>query len=221
MVLCLLLAPGSAVEVVTDSQIVCDGLVKGPKGGIGGDLAACWAALWRTVAERGLDVRALKVKSHGVDDFDLYKKYHIDPTHMLGNAVADQLAERGSFEHGLSISEPQVTDAMSQLALCESIQQRLVDILLHLVLVNPRSAVRDRVVKERLPEVRGYPMTYFLMHSQHQVVVTKKGVHCLRCLQGYPLPDEPGKRAFLVSPCSGVAAGGGCGWLGLPSSIAN
>ena len=193
MILAVMVAPGSCICVVTDSELTFLGIGDRRRCGENADV---WVALWNLVSTKSLRLTGKWVKAHLLEKPELRAKYPTACVDVFGNACADQLAERAAIP--AQVPDTVAKTVLSWQARTLAIQKRMVAILMHLVVEFPR-ATRPSV---RRPFV--CPLERAACESEHMVVLRKHGASCATCLQGCA-DGLDAQRLWLSTPCLGHA----------------
>ena len=172
----LFACPSADLVVVTDSQITADTFRAGWEAlDVRSRNLDLWAALFALVRSRPGRVALLWVKAHCLDDPSLIRSYCVPFEHVIGNACADVLADRGA---GLAAAAGDDVYAYRRLSLLvHRIQTRRVAVLHHLVVHFPREMSGSRPLS-RPPRL---PLSGHALASQHVAIVVGSRWLCAAC----------------------------------------
>ena len=186
--------PGRTV-ICTDSKVCFDTFQLGKQHCLRSPHADLWKSVW-DVLDQGLVQLSLRwVKAHG-DRVNVMAAYRLQPWEVIGNCVADALAERGS-----SIAEVWAHDSAGILfhySLVRQIQARAI-VILSTVLTTRMSQLAG---KRKLASLSVKALSSFsnLLSTRHKFTCIGPVLHCYVCNQRSPWQPHLRKQ-WLATEC--------------------
>ena len=180
------------VCVVTDSKINVDVFSLGEEKCTAAANADLWKKIFAKLNIGSISLQLQWSKGHA-DDIETYTKYQVTPRNLLGNLVADALAEKGA-----KLGEVALQDAMNlkwHYSITKQIQSRA--IVIFSSVLERASSLAKMPSAHRTPSVTSKGL---MLSTRHKVTVSTGVLHCHACLQ-QSTPCEKGRRDFLRSEC--------------------
>ena len=191
IVVLLVLFPGVCATIYTDSALCSKGFAPKHRAG---DNSELWDMLWRAIANTNLSVQITWMKAHGLEHRELIQQTGLTFHQLVGNAIADKLADRAAIESEL---DPDLVKQVLDLyAPTQKIQLRHIAIL-----TDFHEAPRPNYLKHVQPVA--LQNSFYIVCSLHTIVLTRPKASCAKCVGG-----ASGLNAIKVwcgTPCCGTA----------------
>ena len=133
IVVLLFLSPGACAVIYTDSALCSKGFAAKHRSGDNSDLRDL---LWRTIALKDLSVEITWMKAHGLEHREFIPKFGLTFHQLVGNAIADKLADRAAVE--AELDSDVVKQVFDLYALTQKVQHRHIAILTEIIHEAPR-----------------------------------------------------------------------------------
>ena len=142
-----------------------------------------WAELWQLLDEKPLSLALHWVKGHG-DVPETYDRYALNPLDVVGNVLADQLADHAATLY--KVWEHDVFHVNWHLSLIQKVQARAICILDKVL--ESRTQVRAAGVR---PKERVLSRSAAAFRSQHKfTTINGRTLNCRACSQSSPTTAE-------------------------------
>ena len=180
--------------IKSDSKISVDLFRAGKERCLEAANSDLWAEIWQLLDDKPLRLTLQWVKGHG-DVPETYDRYALNPLDVVGNVLADQLADYAADLY--KVWEHDTFNINWHLSLIQRVQARAVCILDKVL--ESRTHVRAAVQQTR---ERPLSRSAAAFRSQHRfTTISGRTLHCRACLQTSPATAE-GVRSWLASPCT-------------------
>ena len=155
--------------------------------------ADLWQEIHEVINVRCVTLNLVWVKAH-CDSPELVSPYPMSYTHILGNELADRLANRAAEAYEVAYQDS--IDLLWYYSTIRKIQARLLVIISHII--PERTAVP--AAPPRVPRQPSTPVACAVFSSQHCFYMLGPSMHCYNCFQQAPRPKQL-LLQWLAAPC--------------------
>ena len=156
--------------------------------------ADIWKLVFRDLDSKRIVLHLNWVKGH-CNNESLTRAYGLIPRDLLGNALADALANRGA--DAAEVSPQDAVDVLWYYSTVRNIQIRAAIILSHTI---PQFSVKRTERITPVPRLPSMSQVGRILASQHTFVQNRKALICTTCFQ-YAPSDSGLASKWLASPC--------------------
>ena len=187
-----MLMPGKSV-IKTDSKVNSDLYASGMQACLGSANGDLWTELFSRLGEGRIVLEITWIKGHAEQE-DVFRKYDVQPVDLVGNLVADALANRAADTY--KVWEQDAFTVKWYYSVTRRVQARAVCIFTECL--ESRQAFTPQVAK--VPRPLSLSTTAEAMQSQHKFMAIGSTLHCYVCHQ-HSSSEPLRKLEWLKSPC--------------------